>query len=465
MSTKNGCLALFAAALVFSCGDDDEQVTYDARVPDAPVTVTRDAPPGPTFDAPPAITNVDVTEDLTASTTWNKNTVYHLKQKAGDNKYIFVLPPAKLTVQAGTRIVGAEGTALVIARGAQIEAIGTAAEPIVFSHDAPAGSREPGKFGGLLILGSAKTNLAGNNTKFEAFPDSIGDVGRFGGDNDDDNSGTLRYVRIEFAGFSYLPTREFNGLTLCGVGRGTSIDHVQIHKGNDDGIEFFGGTVNVKHLVLSQNDDDGFDTDNGYTGKAQFVVIQHVTAASSDPNGIEADNHAAPDTNFNNLPRSEPHLYNVTMIGNKATAAHFGAVLRRGTGFKIYNGIITSFASAAAEVRDAATVAVVAAGGLKIENSIIFGNRADNSNWNTAQVDYDEAANFPTAPGYRDVDPMLEDAVSLTAPNFKPKAASPALNGGTAAKEGDGPFIESVTYVGAMGETDWTQGWTAYPQN
>ena len=130
-------------------------------------------------------------------------------------------------------------------------------------------------------MGKAPQNTNANSTPpsatatFEAYGTADPD-GLFGGTDPDDNSGTIKYVRIEFAGFNFVADREFNNLTLCGVGTGTTIDYVQVHGGSDDGIEFFGGTVNVKHLVSSQNEDDGFDTDNGWQGKAQFVIVQNV---------------------------------------------------------------------------------------------------------------------------------------------------------------------------------------------
>lgn len=453
--------SLFALGLA-ACGDDAATTSPDAR-PQG----TADAAPGGGADAAGQPTSVDVTENIAADTTWHAGTTYHLKQKASGGEggpYIFVKSPATLTIEAGTKIVGGEGTALVIARGAKIQAVGTAASPILFSHDAPVGQRESGKWGGVVILGAAPHNMAtGADTPFEAF-NQLGGIGNFGGSNATDNSGTLKYVRIEFAGFAYTTDREFNGLTLCGVGSGTTIDFVQIHRGSDDGIEFFGGTVNVKHLVITQNQDDGFDTDNGYSGKAQFLVIQNIIGNTSDgSHGYESDNHAAPDTNFNNTPRTSPTIYNATLIGNKATSVpHYGAIWRRGTSGRYFNQIITGFKSAAIEVRDAATVAQTTGAdpALNISYSIISGNATD---WGMQAMNdvLNEQDLWAGKNGNMSMDPtMSEAASSATAPNFRPATL---VSGAT--PPNDGFFDTSATFVGGVGEIDWTAGWTSYPMN
>jgi hypothetical protein len=454
MSTNNLRARALAATLLLACGGDDD----GAGAPDA-------APGQP--DAAPQATDVDVADDITASTTWRKGTVYHLKAKAGANKYIMVHPGATLTIEPGTQIRGGEESALIVARGGKLEAAGTAAEPIVFSHDAPAGSRMGGQWGGIVILGRAPTNLAGNDTLFEALPESTGDLGKFGGDDPDDDSGTLRYVRIEFGGRAYTTNREFNGLTLCGVGRGTEIDFVQIHKGTDDGLELFGGTVDVKHVVITQNEDDGLDTDNGWSGRAQFVIVQNLSGATSDgSHGYESDNHPTA-ASYDATPRTAPTIYNATIVGNKGgvTVPHFGAVLRRGTSGRYLNHLFYNFKDGAVEVRDQQTMSQVTGGALTIQSSIFWNNRADNGTWpaSATSPDFDEAGTFAATNGNQTqaADPMLVDALSASAPSFKPAS----LLGGGATPPGDGFFDPAATFIGAIGETDWTAGWTAYPQD
>jgi hypothetical protein len=413
---------------------------------------------------------IAVAAAITADVTWTHCNTYLLPT---DTK-VAVRAPAILTIEPGTTIKGAGNSALVITMGAKIIANGTASAPIVFTSNKAVGSRAPGDWGGIIIMGKAPINVNANSTPpaataiFEAYGAAEAD-GMFGGTDPDDSSGSLKYVRSEFGGFAYMPSREWNNFTFCGVGRGTVIENIQSHKGADDAVEFFGGTVNAKRLVLTQNEDDGLDSDNGWQGKAQFVVIQHVAPRGTDAsNGYESDNHAnAP--SYTAVPRTMPLIYNVTSIGKKdyIGAASFGALFRRGTGGTYYNHIITKWASGVVEVRDADTMAQITANMLFIKNSIFFDNMGADGNWPAAMAtgDIDEKTIFlNTAWMNREVDPMLGDASSLTAPNFKPATGSPALTGG-AAPPNDGFFDMTATFVGAVGADDWTAGWTSYPQN
>lgn len=270
---------VFAAA---ACGDDPKPA------------VTPDAGGGG-IDSGTDTGPIIVSEDIAANVTWTAARPYALLK----NTQIFVKPGVTLTIEPGAEIRGQQGSVLVISRGAKINAAGTADKPIVFTSAQAVGSRTPGWWGGLLVLGAAPINVNVRSSPtspealFEAFPNSRGAEGKFGGTDPRDNSGVIKYVRIEFAGFNFVADREFNNLTLCGVGDGTTVDYVQVHKGSDDGIEFFGGTVNVKHLVSSQNEDDGFDTDNGWNGKAQFIVVQNVSHPATLP---EASNGYEPTT-------------------------------------------------------------------------------------------------------------------------------------------------------------------------
>jgi hypothetical protein len=212
---------------------------------------------------------------------------------------------------------------------------GTKDKPIVMTS-----TREtPGAWGGLHICGKAPINLAGGTGKSE-----IGDA-TFGGTNPADNSGILKYVRLEYTGFTFNSEKESNGVTLYGVGNGTSIEYVQTYKGADDGFEWFGGTVNAKYLVSTASEDDSFDWTDGWVGKGQFwVAYQDQTAPKTDgsANGdclIEADNR---EDNFTNTPVSSPTLANLTLIGNNdANAQKRGIRLRAGTQVKMYNVLVT----------------------------------------------------------------------------------------------------------------------------
>lgn len=423
----------------------------------------------PTTNVPNSQT-IRLSDNISSDTTLSTDKTYIIPR----NKQLFVQPGTTLTIQRGTVIKGEEGSVLVITRGARIIADGTPTQPIVMTTAQPDGQKTRGYWGGLLILGEAPIN---NNTlstpssaeaTFEAFTSTMPE-GKFGGTNPTDSSGVLRYVRIEFAGFNFVADREFNNLTLCGVGSGTTVDYVQVHGGSDDGIELFGGTVNVRHIVSSQNGDDGFDTDNGWQGKAQFVVIQNATpdGAKEASNGFESDNHGTA-ASYIATPRTLPTFYNVSIFGdhNYTAGQSYAMVLRRGTGGHYYNVIATGFPRGI-EVRDQATKVQLDAGDLFFKNSMFFGNAGDGNNWPPAQAmgDIDEATYFTNAAwSNRFVDPGINAAhLSLTAPNFAPTPGAAAMTG-AATPPSDGFFDPSATFVGAIGSTDWTQGWTAYPQ-
>jgi hypothetical protein len=414
-------------------------------------------------------------DNITASVTFAAKYTYVIPRL----RQLFVEPGATLTVEPGTVVKGEQGSVLVITRGAKIIADGTKDKTILLTSSQADGSRTAGWWGGILILGKAPVN-AGKPAKdeaiFEAFTGAIPE-GFFGGTDPHDSSGTLRYVRIEFAGFNFVADREFNNLTLCGVGDGTTIDFVQVHGGSDDGVEFFGGTVNVKHLVSSQNQDDGFDTDNGWHGKAQFVIVQNVShpaGLTEASNGYESDNFAD-NTNggFTFMPRTEPTVYNVTLIGDHdyTTAKdNFAAVFRRGTGGHYFNHLWSGF-QVGPEIRDAATKAQADAGALEIKNSIFFGNDTSASQLPPPQaapaIDIDESAyiNATNKDLFVTANP-LTDALNKTQPNFKPVATSEALVSANAAPPpDDGFFDKTATFIGAIGTDDWTAGWTKYPQN
>jgi hypothetical protein len=272
--------------------------------------------------------NINTTTTLTADKVWT------LKG------YVYVTDGAKLIIQPGTTIVSdiAEKGALCIERGAQIIAEGTATKPIVFTSGRVNGEKAPGDWGGIVILGRAKTNRTSE-------PTIEGGIGRaFGGTNDLDNSGVLKYVRIEYAGIAAMPNSEINALTLGGVGSGTIIDNVQTIYANDDAFEFFGGTVNARNLYAFATADDDFDFDFGFTGTITNGV------AKRDPqfvdngdagNGIECDNDG---TGSPAQPYTHPKLYNMILIGPNVSSAlanhNLGLRFRRATQFTMKNSIV-----------------------------------------------------------------------------------------------------------------------------
>ena len=366
---------------------------------------------------------------------------------------VFIDAPARLSIEPGTTIVGETATrgTLVIDRGAQILADGTRERPIVFTSDQPVGQRGRGDWGGLIINGRAPVNLPGGVGVGE------GDTGLYGGSDPDDNSGILRYVRVEFAGIEFSPDNELNGIAFQGVGRGTIVDYIQVSFNKDDGIEMFGGTVDIKHAVLTSIGDDSIDWTFGWSGRLQFAVVQQ--RGDDADKGIEADNNG---NNNDLLPRSNPTLYNVTMIGDPTT--EFGAEsveglrLREGTAGTLRNFIVTGFKTAGVNVANNSTLAQVATGQLSLSHSIFFGNVARNFASGAATL---VAANAGTI---AQVDPELVAPFDRTNPVFRPRPGSAAVILAPAIPPNDG-FFEIALFRGALDPDparDWTLGWTSY---
>src|SRR5688500_2406277 len=254
MKKLSWCLALLVAACGggSGLGDDDDQPMPDAYVPP--------------IDTPPGVTVVNVPAgDITASTTWTATHIYVLEG------YVFVTG-GTLTIEAGTTVQGKNGSALTITKNAKLDAQGTVDTPIVFTSAMPTAAS--GDWGGVVMLGQAPINVVGGTNNVEGFPTSYGDRIAYGGTDAAHDCGKLKYARIEYAGFALAVDNELNGLTLGGCGTSTVVDYVQVHLGLDDGVEVFGGTVNIRHIVITQPDDDGLDWDRGWTGTAQYVVIQ-----------------------------------------------------------------------------------------------------------------------------------------------------------------------------------------------
>lgn len=376
-----------------------------------------------------------------------------------------------LTIQPGTQILGDEGAALVITQGARIDAIGHPDAPIVFTSSAEEASREPGDWGGVVLLGDAPINTTGT-VMMTMLPTGVNAIeglpatdsrGRYGGSDATHDCGTMRWVRIEYAGYVFGMGNELNGLTLGGCGSDTDIEMVQSHLGLDDAFEMFGGSPNLTFVVASGYDDDGLDWDFGYTGRIQFAVVDRLGLASvgsGDPNGIEGDNHPSA---FDNTPRSSPTVFNVTMIGEPMQTAGIAMVLRRGTYGTIRNAIVIDWPQLAINLRDTATISA-AGTSVHVTNSIFFQNGMGGMQFGhgtggtrTFDTVFDDAASMNRI----DVDPML-GTVSDTAPSYVPPPSSPAATMGATPTAG---LQTQATFVGGFGPgcPDWMAGWTAFP--
>jgi hypothetical protein len=365
---------------------------------------------------------------------------------------VYVKSGATLTIPAGTIIKSdiVEKGALIVEPGGKIMAEGTAAKPIIFTSGVAKGQRRAGDWGGVIILGNAPTN--------RSTPPTIeGGVNRtYGGSNAADNSGMLKYVRIEFAGIASAPGSEINGLTLGGVGTGTVIENVMVAYGNDDGFEFFGGTVNAKNLIAYGCADDDFDFDFGYVGTiTNAISFKHPQIA--DPgdaaNGIECDNDG---TGTEVAPFTHPKLTNFTLVGpNAATntqANHnFGSRWRRATHFTLDNSIMIGHQKGGLSIESGATLTSYLTGGSSFKNNLVHATSsafkgADSTA--TAQITAKALADGNVKLAKAE-DAGLTDPFKVGAPNFMPKAGSDA----------------QVKGVGAITTTDWTTGWANWDPN
>lgn len=433
-------------AFLFACGGDDGGLTGD----DTPT------PDANTPDTPPGSMVIHIKGDITGPITWEAKNTYIL------DEYTF-LTSGILTIEPGTVIKGENGSALTITKDAKLDAQGTAEKPIIFTSNKA--TPTPGDWGGVVMLGRAPINVVGGTNAIEGFPTSFGDRITYGGTNAAHDCGKLKYARIEYAGFLLSPDNELNGLSVGGCGSATLIDYVQVHLGQDDGIEMFGGNANLSHIIISQPDDDGLDWDRGWTGKVQFLVVQQKTGRGDK--AIEADNN----NNDNELlPRSAPEIWNMTLIGANGAAAdpQGGIHVRRGTAGKINNAIIMGFTKFAVDVDGTSSVAQVTANNLAFKN--VYFMKATNaaSNWpanfDGAGAGNDASFDEATVIGGDvtnkiDTDPQLGAAYNITAPVFKPNAGSPVLTGCGTPPAG---FDTTATYCGAVGPNDWTTGWTKF---
>jgi hypothetical protein len=407
---------------------------------------------------------VTVSGTITSSTTWTSDKRYIL------NDFVGVAAPATLTIEPGTVIYGGGTRAtLFIQRGAKIVADGTARRPVIFTSAQRVGDRAQRDWGSLVVLGNAPLNVAGGQAFLEGLPSQP--AYSYGGNDPADSSGVIRYVRLEFGGFEIQTGQEINGLTLAGVGRGTVVDHVEVLQNKDDAFEFFGGTVNAKHLLAIGWADDALDFDQGYLGSVQFAAfVKRAENDESDSNIFtESDNNATggPDT-----PLTSASVYNVTSVRVASGTGNYGGVIRRNSAGRFFNSIITGSRLAPITVRDSSTHNNVASGALVFDNSLLHGDFSDAAFPSSSdRAEQTRTFLFSTMKNNRNTNPMLAigtpTLVSTYMPDLAPLGASPALDAGFVANPPDNGFLEAVDYIGAIGpgENWMLTGWANFSDN
>jgi len=498
-----------AAAQVVS-----NNVRYNATVTGSPATVTSSATSTVTVAyTVTANPTVVISGSVAANRTLTADTNYVLRG------FVYVNSGATLTINAGTRIVGdttALGSALFVLRGARIVANGTETAPIVFTSQRSAGNRSPGDWGGLIIVGNARNNRTGTIIVEGSDGSVVGanpaGVVYTGGTNDADNSGTLRYVRVEFAGYATLQDAELNSFTFAALGSGTTLEYLQSMSGLDDSFEWFGGTVDGKYLVSYEAGDDHFDGSEGYRGRNQFLIAYQSTfitpragagAVSADPQGLEIDGcngggcTAPSGANAQSAGRDQGlwnmnTFANFTLVGTGATTTPtnggVGVVLRRGTGGHYFNGVIARSARQAISMRDSTTNNRFLADSLIVKNNYLAENGVQNGG-----VVFDPAGgtNFGQQTAFAARNQINEVAAStVTAASlftalpatptngasfdWSPATGSPIATGGLSTFTADpliaaraGTYITGTAYRGAAapGGTKWWANWTNYARN
>jgi hypothetical protein len=418
---------------------------------------------------------------ITENRTLKADYVYKLRG------LVYVTNGAVLTIEPGTKIVGEKGRngGLIITRSCKIIADGTAEKPIVFTSEEATPQR--GDWAGVVLLGNAPTNASFNGQQgigeIEGGINNSDGLGLYGlgsSSNPADNSGILRYVRVEYAGYAFLPDKEINGLTFGGVGNGTIIDYVQVSYSNDDAFEFFGGTVNASHLIAYKTLDDDFDTDNGFSGKVQFGISLRDSAVAdiSKSEAFESDNDA---NGSQLLPQTKAIFSNMTVVGPRESANNAGnslflgaAQIRRNSSLSIFNSIFIGWPVGL--LIDASkghpTDSNIPAS-LFFQNNIIGGcntpvkyaasTTSPTGATSNTILDWVNTAGFGNSILVTTADVKLNAPFNYTSPDFSPVAGSPALTGAafsnTLVKDG---FIP-VSYRGAAGSNDtWYKGWTKF---
>ncbi|MEP6584798.1 MAG: hypothetical protein ABJA90_11045 [Ginsengibacter sp.] len=399
---------------------------------------------------------------------------------------VYVTNGAILTIEPGTKIVGElnKQGGLIITRSSKIIADGTSDKPIVFTSESSTPQR--GDWSGLVILGNAPTNSSFNGIQgvgaVEGGINNSDNLGLYGtpstqGQNPADNSGILRYVRIEYAGYAFLPDNEINGLTLAGVGSGTVIDYVQVSYANDDSIEWFGGTVNCTHIISYRTLDDDFDTDNGFSGRVQFGISLRDSSVAdiSKSEAFESDNDA---NGSQLLPQTKAIFSNITAIGPRENLNNIGnslynsgAQIRRNSSESIFNSVIIGWpVGILIDASKGYPTDTNIPASLFVQSSIIAGSATPvkYAPSTIAPTGFDVLAWFNLPANSNTIlttnaEAMITAAFNYANPDFTPMAGSPALTGADFSNLNLKTGFTAVPYRGAVGAGDtWWKGWTKF---
>ena len=403
-------------------------------------------------------TTCQISGTITSNLTLTANNLYALNGPVfvGEDK----TNSATLTIEAGATIFGRSGgDYLVVSRDSKIEANGSQSAPVTFtsSEDIAGEATGAGQWGGIVILGNAQSNKCptdGSDCALQV--EGVEEGAVFGGTDDTDSSGTLRYVVVKHAGYEIAPDNELNGVTFGGVGSGTKVEYLQVHENADDGVEFFGGTVNLKYVVLTGNQDDSVDWDNGYRGNMQYVLVKHDANDGAANRAIEADNDGS---NPSKTPQSNPTIANMTIIGNAFDTADKdseGVYLREGTKAQLHNFVVTNAAGECFEIEggdtSSVTVNQAVAGETVISNSVF----ACSENFKDSKAT--DGSVLLDAEDW-----VLNDNVdNATAADMDAVLSGVFTIDTTPSKDFSGDtFFDNADHVGAVSQdNDWTADWT-----
>ncbi len=408
---------------------------------------------------------VDITGNIESDRRLTNDKLYRL------NGLVFVRNGATLTIDPGTVIIGQPGSeppsALIITRSGRIVAEGTRSRPIIMTSALTPGERQRGDWGGLILLGRAPVNVSGGEFTIEGVPDS--EDSRYGGNDPEHDCGTLRYVRVEYAGSTFAPNNEVNAITWGGCGTKTVAEYLQTSYGLDDAFEFFGGTVNARYLIGGLAADDFLDWQLGYTGNIQFGFF-YQDPDNPGNRGIEADNS---EFDQGASPLSKPNVFNVTFVGSgqpgfdESNAP--GLYLRRGTGGNVNNAIVTRFYSAGLHIDGSAAEAQIDSGNTTMNGILLWDNNIGGNGAATIEGQVRSGASTAFAKGERGegrqflvADPMLRRPFELNDPDFRPMSDSVVFRANWIQPPDNGFFDQSARFLGAAGETKWWEEWTNF---